>query len=256
MNAIVLAAGFGTRLGDVGKKQPKAFLPMGRGPAIDRVVGALNVPEIHAVHIVHNGLWSRTFRNWIDTVADHSDGPHAGRMPYVKLHSNAVFSVDQRLGAVGDLEFVLKRLGDPREFVLYCGDNVPTHTVEEFLGRAEDRAEAWLEVRTSTPHDQDLGRLQVNQEGEIVGLSRGGDSRSGVWLGPAYFPAECVPMVGEYCAQVRSEGKLPDELGGFVDWLARRFNVRGAAADPGELCFEIGSPHGLELARTYFGGGR
>lgn len=258
MNAIVLAAGFGTRLGEVGRKQAKSFLPMGKGPALDRIVGALNVLEITSVHIAHNALWSRSFRNWLPTVADHSEGGHTGRLPYIRLHNNGVFSVDQRRGAVGDLEFVLQRLGEPREFILFCGDNVPAQTIKPFLRRTReiDPAAAWLEVRTSVPHDSDLGQLVVDPEGEIVGLRRGGDSRSGVWLGPAYFPAECVPLVSRYCAEVRSAGKLPDELGGFVDWLARNYRVLGAAADPKELCFEIGSPHGLELARAYFGGGR
>ncbi|WP_342221681.1 NTP transferase domain-containing protein [Candidatus Fukatsuia endosymbiont of Tuberolachnus salignus] len=52
MNAIILAAGLGSRFGDITKKNHKALLPVGSMPNIERTINSLKEFGIIEIHIV------------------------------------------------------------------------------------------------------------------------------------------------------------------------------------------------------------
>lgn len=271
MNAILLAAGFGTRLGDLGKKTSKAFLPVGKQPAIDRVLGSLAGSTIKNVHVVHNARWAFAFHRWKKSlVYQPSPGePIVGCMPYVKLHSNEIFSEDEKLGAVGDLDAVLTELGEPRDFLLLLIDNVFTFSVVDFLKAIESmRMEVkpgtiWLTLRrVSADKAEDLGTVEFfnpeegrPQLGQVLSFNEKKTSGDGVlaWLGPAFFPASAIPLIHEYCAERRREKKDVDRLGDLMAWLIEKETpVGGWVSTKGEA-FEIGTAKGYEQALGYFG---
>jgi len=130
MHAVILAAGLGERMGSPLARRPKALLPLGRGCLIDKVVTAVWVPGITAIHVVHNDLimeweeprpknqgfgmqrhqlsWPREFKRW-RKASRWSDEPGKNKgAPYIKLHNDGVHWPKDRLGILGDLWHVLK----------------------------------------------------------------------------------------------------------------------------------------------------
>jgi glucose-1-phosphate thymidylyltransferase len=256
VNAIILAAGFGTRLSHLG--YPKAFARLGKSTAINRAVDAVNVAGVKAVHVAISGRWAGEFYRWREGVLASAEPGRPGTIPYLRLHNDGALTAEERLGAVGSLEFVLGRLGNARAFLLLPVDTVLAKRVDAFLARSMGEASdcPWVEVRSVSGADAaELGKVECSEDGRVLRVRK--DSPSSLaWLGPAWFPPSVVPLVSEYCAGCRAGGTLPDDLGAFIEWLAARRPVMVAPASGDERCFEIGTPRGLEVAQAWFGNGR
>lgn len=255
MFAIVLAAGEGSRLGELTSDKPKAMLEVGHKAAIDWSIEALNVPEIRTVLVVHSGRWANAFRRWKEALVDHGRG---ARLPYLKLLSDGTFGSDERLGAVGDLEYAIARARVGREsgFLLLCADTICTWPVRTFLAAIERHPGAWLALRPArmVPDASSLGRVELDEHGQVTSFleKRGGAAGGNVWLGPAWFPPGTAGLIGEYTAEKRGLKELPDSLGSFVSWLTRFVPVHGLVVEDGEA-FDVGTRLGYDGARLRLG---
>ena len=96
MKAIVLAAGYATRLYPLTLTVAKPLLTVGGRPMIDHILDRIGeVDEIDAVHVVTNRKFAESFHTW----AAGRDG--------VVVHDDGTATESDRLGAVGDIAFVV-----------------------------------------------------------------------------------------------------------------------------------------------------
>ncbi len=65
MKGIVLAAGYGTRLGELGKKLPKGLLPVKGKPVINYLLEQLSEIGIQEVLVVTNARFNKVFCAWL-----------------------------------------------------------------------------------------------------------------------------------------------------------------------------------------------
>jgi len=100
MQAVVLAAGFGKRMGRY-KENPKALLEIGGRPLLDHVLSFLGeAPGLERVNVRTNALYYPLFKEWL------KKSEFTG---LVELCSNGALAVEDRLGAIGDLEDVCSK---------------------------------------------------------------------------------------------------------------------------------------------------
>lgn len=243
VDALVLAAGFGTRMGT----RPKAFLPVGGSTAIDRLVDATREAGIDRAIVVRNSRWTGTFTRW--TRARH------GTTPAITDIDDGARDTSGRLGAVADLRLGLEAADG--DVLLLPVDNVLTWPLRRFVDRAAGVDPA-LTIRTMRRGYEALGAVDVDASGVVQNLYdrvRPGGGRpwaKAVWLGPAFIPAGVAPLAVEYCEDERSAGRRPDSLGEFFGWLARRMTVRAHLVDEGEA-WDVGTPSGLSEAQRVLG---
>ena len=65
MKAIILAAGYATRLYPLTLDRPKALLPVGGRPMVEHVVGRLaTIPELDEILLVTNAKFAAQFAEW------------------------------------------------------------------------------------------------------------------------------------------------------------------------------------------------
>src|SRR5688500_296811 len=99
MKALVLAAGYATRLYPLTLDRPKALLEVGGRPMLDHVLERLQEMGVDETIVVTNAKFTPHFEEW----AAGRDG--------VRIVNDGTTSNDDRLGAIGDIGFVLDETG-------------------------------------------------------------------------------------------------------------------------------------------------
>ncbi|HTO26355.1 MAG TPA: nucleotidyltransferase family protein [Gaiellaceae bacterium] len=218
MKAVVLAAGYATRLYPLTETIAKPLLPVGGRPMLDHLLDRIReVGEIDAVHVVTNAKFAAAFAAW------------AAARPDVVVHDDGTTSEDDRLGAIGDVAFVIDAAGlDGEELLVVAGDNLFDFSLAEYVAWWRTKGEA------SAVALHDVGDLELATRYGIVALGAGervesfeekpAEPRSTLAATATYlYHRAHVPLVRRYLA----EGNSPDQPGRFIAWLAEREPVYG-----------------------------
>jgi len=217
VKAVLLAAGYGTRLRPLTDDRPKQLLPLGGRPMLDWVLDRIDeVGEVDAIHLVTNSRFAPDFARWAE--------PHG-----VSVHDDGTTSNEDRLGAVGDLRLVLERGGLEGEELLVLGDDLFEFSLPDYIAWWRGKPE-----RASAAPLYDLGDLElathygiarIDDEDRIVGVvEKPSDPASTLAATLTYLlPTEHVGLVSTYL----EEGQNPDNAGSFLAWLALRERVYG-----------------------------
>ena len=124
MKAIILAAGYATRLYPLTKDTPKALLPVAGRTILDRLLDGMRaIPEIDHIHLVTNHRFAPAFEEWRQTAQVHCP---------ITVHDDGTTSNEDRLGAVGDIAFVLERAGIDDDLFVAASDNLFTFPLSDF----------------------------------------------------------------------------------------------------------------------------
>ena len=134
MKLLVLAAGYATRLRPLTDNQAKPLLPVAGRPMIDHVLDKFSAcPEIDAIYVVTNRRYAPNFRAWSDS--------HGGTFANKTIHivDDGTTSNEDRLGAIGDIGYVLRSHNIDDDLIVVAGDNLFSGTLEGFVATAKQR---------------------------------------------------------------------------------------------------------------------
>ena len=153
MKVIIFAAGYATRLYPLTLTQPKPLLPVAGKPMIEYVLDNLApIGGIDRIYVVTNAKFAGHFQKWSDDY----------RATKAKLNFTIVNdgSTDDtnKLGAIGDIHFVLKTQNVDDDVIVVAGDNLFSEKLAGF-GRVlprEKRAGAGALRRGQPRGDQEI----------------------------------------------------------------------------------------------------
>lgn len=134
MIAVILCAGFATRMYPLTRNFPKPLLKVGGRPVIDYLMDQVsNLDHLNTVHIISNDRFISHFQDWQKNwELQHPDKPIR-----IQLHNDGATKNDDRLGASADLQFVLQRIHISSPFLVSAGDNIFQFSIksiwEEFI---------------------------------------------------------------------------------------------------------------------------
>lgn len=127
MEALILAAGYGTRLYPLTRDRPKPLLPVGGRPLLDHLAENLDrAAGLRRIVVVVNGRFEPELRRWADRIRGRLSTP-------VELLSDGTERPEERLGAVGDLAFAVERLGPRDDLLVAAGDNIFEFEIGEMI---------------------------------------------------------------------------------------------------------------------------
>jgi glucose-1-phosphate thymidylyltransferase len=241
MKALILAAGYATRLYPLTLETPKHLLEVGGRTMVDWVLDRLEPLEgLDGVYLVTNGKFAPAFERWA--------GSGEGRS--VIVIDDGTTSEDDRLGAIGDIGFVLDREGIDDDLLVIAGDNLFTGSIEGFAAEGRRRGAPVLAV-------YDVGDLslmpqfntvETDGDGRITYFEekpqRATSTRAGIAL--YWYPHAVLPLIHTYLAEQENH----DQPGRLIEWLYTRTPVY-AWELPGTW-YDIGTPEQLEAARADF----
>lgn len=100
MKAIILVAGYATRLYPLTINRPKALLTVNEKPIIDYIFDEIEtIDEIDEVYVITNDRFFSDFNDW--KLSKKSQKP-------IKVINDGTDSDENKLGAIGDIRFLIE----------------------------------------------------------------------------------------------------------------------------------------------------
>jgi glucose-1-phosphate thymidylyltransferase len=205
MKALILAAGYATRLRPLTESIPKQLLPIGGRPMVDWILDKIRETDVDEIHLVTNHRFAEDFARWApDDVAVHDDG---------------TTSNDDRLGAIGDIQFV----GLDDDLLAVAGDNLFEYSLRDYVEFWRSKGDA-SGVAVYDVGDPELakqyGIVDVDADERITSfVEKPEDPPTTLCATATYvFARPHVRLVDTYLAG----GNPPDQPGNFVAWLQAR----------------------------------
>ena len=228
MKAIVLAAGYATRLRPLTDMLPKQLLPVGGRPMVDWILDKIREAGIAEVHLATNARFAADFERWA-----------AGKD--VLVHDDGTTSNETRLGAIGNIRFVRDRARLDDDLLVVAGDNLFEYPLADYIGfwRGKGAASA---LAVYDVGDRELirsyGMVDLDADDRVVGfVEKPQDPTSTLAATATYlFAREHAALVDTYL----DEGNPTDQPGNFVAWLYPRRPVYGYRFAGG--WYDIGDP--------------
>jgi glucose-1-phosphate thymidylyltransferase len=218
VKAVILAAGYATRLRPLTENVPKHLLEVGDRPMLDWVLDRVReVEEVDGIHLVTNSRFAPAFAEWAE--------PHR-----VSVHDDGTSSNEDRLGAVGDLRLVIERAAlENDELMVLAGDNLFEFSLPRFAEWWRAKPQPASAVPLHDVGDRELARqygiADTDGDDRVVRfVEKPSDPPSTLASTLVYLlPPPHARLVTTYL----DEGQSPDNAGSFLGWLAARKPVYG-----------------------------
>jgi glucose-1-phosphate thymidylyltransferase len=247
MNALILAAGYATRLYPLTLNKAKPLLVVGGKPIIEWVVDNLQgVRDLETIYVVTNDKFAADFQAWSERYQSrYSEFKF-------KIVNDGSKSDDDKLGAIGDINFVVTQENLAQSSLLIvAGDNLFTESLKEFVVCAKETEATVGVYDVGDPETiKKYGNVLIDDGGVITHLEEKPQKPRGTLAAIAlyYYSPTVLSLLTTYLAA----GNNPDQPGRFVQWLYTRkpvktFQIKGRWLD-------IGSKETLEDADKILGG--
>ena len=225
MNAVILCAGFATRMYPLTRDFPKPLLDVAGKPVLDYVLEqVVKLPEIKNIHIVSNAKFFSHFKDWHR--ARNSAGFFGNRS--VHLHNDGSVDNESRLGAAADLLFALKEMERPGRMLVSGGDNIFRFSLQPLWDRfLQGEHHLITALRESDPDKlKNTGVLQIDDNDRVVKFDEKPEHPQSNWISPPlYFFQPSVIATLEHFLE--SDGNH-DAPGYFIRFLCSRETVKAA----------------------------
>lgn len=245
MKVIILAAGYATRLYPLTLAQPKPLLPVAGKPMVEYVLDNLApIGGIDRIFVVTNNKFAGHFQKWADNYRETK-----AKLNFTIVNDGSTDD-SNKLGAIGDIHYVLKNQKVDDDLIIVAGDNLFSEKLEGFGAFVREKNAPVLAV-------YDVGNLEeikkynsisVDAAGRITFFEEKPKNPTSTITGIAlyYYPRAALKLIEQYIA----EGNNPDQPGRLVQWLYPRTPFYTWRV-PG-IWYDIGSKETLEEANKIF----
>ncbi|MBI2654819.1 nucleotidyltransferase family protein [Candidatus Woesearchaeota archaeon] len=243
MHAIILAAGYATRLHPLTKDKPKPLLDVAGRPIIEHIIEKLGqISDVGKIFIVTNDRFERNFTEWLENFD--------AKKP-VEILNDGTSSNDDRLGALGDIHFAISSKEIDDDIIAIAGDNLFELSLTDVHNLFRKRKSNVIVLHDVKDFElaRHYGIVEVSDE-LVVNFEEKPISPKSTLAstGIYFFPKKTIELIKKYIAQ----GNNPDKTGNFIEWLHKREKVYSYVTD--KKWYDIGSLEQLEKANRYYKG--
>lgn len=231
MKAIILAAGYATRMYPLTENKPKALLPLRGKPVINYIIEQINnLACVNGIFVVTNSRFYPHFNEW---------AKNAPTTLPVEVLDDGTTNNENRRGAVGDVAFTINEKKIDDEILVIASDNYFTFDLREQLAKfRETGSDTLAAIRLDDEEKLKAFAVAVlSAEGKVLELEEKPQKpKSNTAIFAIYFfRKETVPLFEKYLR----EGHSPDNIGAFPQWLLQNHDLYAYKMN-GE-CYDIGT---------------
>lgn len=242
MKAIILAAGYTTRLYPLTKNQQKPLLKVGNKTILGSIVEKMvAVEELDEIFIVTNDKFHEHFENWVDQ-ANYD----------IKLTAvnDDTLSNEDRLGALGDIQHV-NNTGHVRDDLLIAaGDNLFGFLLVDSVTFYKEHDGNTISMYKDAEPSQLIrcGTADIDNEGRVIGFEEKPKVVNYPYAVPTFYiiKEDNLHLFSAY----QEEGNNMDANGNFIPYLLKHSSVYGFVFD--EYRYDIGTLESYEQVQKLF----
>ncbi len=227
MKAIILAAGYATRLYPLTENFPKPLLPVGGRPILDWLTSDIS-PAVDEIIVVSNHKFAAHFEAWAQTKEKTT------------VIDDGTSTNETRLGAVKDIYLAVEKHPSPDSYLVMAGDNVLDFSLLPFIVYAKKSGTSCImcHEETSLPALQKTAVITVDQDNLITSYEEKPKEPKGTLAVPPFYfyRAEDATRIPEAI----ENGCNADAPGSFAAWLSARtpmhaWRMTGSRHDIGDM---------------------
>lgn len=240
MHALILAAGYATRLYPLTEHTPKPLLLVKGKPMINHIVEKiLEVEVIQEITVITNNKFYDQFVAWQKTAAFQKP---------IRIINDLTLNNTDRLGAIGDINFAIKQKKINDDLLIIAGDNLFTFSLVDFIRFFHEKKASALAIFDT--HDKKkieklLGCVELDHQQKIVSFEEK-PQHPKTTLAATFcyaFTKEDL-IILDHCLQ---EKQKLDNGGDFIRYLTQRKPVYGFTFSG--KWYDIGSKEQYELVK-------
>jgi len=161
MKVIILAAGYATRLYPLTLNQPKPLLLVAGKPMVEHVLDNLApITAIDRIYVVTNAKFADHFQKW----SEHYRATKS-KFDFTVVNDHSTDDTN-KLGAIGDINYVLKTQNVDDDLIVVAGDNLFSDKLGDF-GKFEKGTQVLCDP--GNPRDTAMQQPTVHAFNAITG---------------------------------------------------------------------------------------
>ena len=184
MRIVILAAGYATGLYPLTLTRPKPLLTVGDRPMIDRVLENLSpIQGVTHVYVVTNHKFAGLFQEWVEQTA-----PRYPEYQFRVVDDGSTEDAN-KLGAVGDLQWVLSSEKIDDDVLVVAGDNLFNKPLGDFGRFCVGKNAPVLGIYDVQTIElaRKYGVVTVDKEGRIAALEEKPEDPPSTFIGFALY---------------------------------------------------------------------
>lgn len=239
MIVLILAAGYATRLYPLTLDTPKSLLKVGNKTILEHIFRKISeVSGVKKCFIVTNQKFFDNFKIWAQCFQFG--------VP-LEIINDETTSNENRLGAIRDIEFVIKKKDIDEDLLVIGGDNLFEFSLKDFVEFAKlhkpDSSFAVFDIRDIEKAKQ-YGVVKLNELKEVINFEEKPKIPQSTLISTCiyYFPKEKLRLFSDFL----SFANKTDAPGNYIKWLSENDKIYGFAFK--EAWYDIGDIKSLEEA--------
>lgn len=244
MKSIILAAGYATRLYPLTLNQPKPLLKVAGKPMLEHILEKLNhIAELDVIYIVTNNKFFNHFNEWNKNFKSNKR---------IVIVNDGTISENDRLGALGDISFALKKEKINDDLIIFGGDNLFEDNLAGFysLFKSKNASVVGFNDVKDIEIAKRMGVGLLDKDKKIIEfVEKPAEPKSTLISMLVYFlKKEDLHLIDGCLASKGNIGEV--KAGELISYMIKETNVYGCILE--KKWFDIGDLEQLKLADEYW----
>ena len=246
MKCILLCAGYATRLFPLTQNFPKALLEVGGRAILDYTLDEVNsIDEIDHIYLVTNAKYTPHFEEWAKS---------KNNIKPITVFNDCTTNNDDRLGAIGDMQFTIEKAGIDDDILVLATDNLFTFKLKDFVEFYKTKNAPSVCVREEEDINllKRVGVAKLDEDMRIVDfVEKPAEPQSKYAVYAEYiYPKNVLPMIKTYL----EEGNSCDAPGNLVAYMYKRLPTYAYAFNG--VCYDVGTHEALAQVNEIYKQGK
>jgi glucose-1-phosphate thymidylyltransferase len=236
MTALILAAGYATRLYPITQNFPKALLPVKDKPVVGYLLDDLfSLKSVSRIYLITNRRYRKILSVWLNS--EYPDNK-------IILGDDGSDQPENRLGAIGDLQYLIQKYRVNDDLMVLASDTYTSLKLGKLTGFFKEKqgvVNAVFDTGQTEVIRNRLGCVILKGQRLISFVEKPSVPASTITSIPYYiFPKEVLPLVQIYIR----DGNETDAPGSFISWLltnATKIEAYGYLLPKGSYYYDVGT---------------